>query len=91
VAWWMIGLAAAASMQAAPTPTPPKPGDVVVNGRATKKVCERMMTLGSIIPTRVCRTPDEWEQIREQARLTVQDMQDAQMQRQNAERHRAGQ
>lgn len=91
MAFWLAMMAAAAAQVTAPGTEAPRPGDITVTGKPVKKVCERISTLGSIIPTRVCKTPEEWEAIRERALAAVQDMQNTQMQRQNAERHREGQ
>ena len=41
--------------------------DVIVEGQipdANKRVCRQMTPTGSILPTRICRTKGEWEEIR---------------------------
>jgi len=87
MAWILAAWLGAAALQAVPVANPPS--DVTVTGKAKKKICERSSTLGSIIPVRVCKTPEEWEEIRERALAAVQQMQQDQLNRQNAERIRA--
>ena len=82
---WSLAVLALAGVQAMPAPIPED--EVVVTGKPQKKVCERTTTLGSIIPVRVCKTPEQWEAMHEQALVYIQKMQEGQLQRQNAERH----
>ena len=79
--------AALSAQQPAPV-APPSPGKIVVTGKA-KKVCETSASLGSIIPTRICKTQEEWDEIHERSLVQLGRMQDAQMFRDNAQRHKA--
>lgn len=80
--------AALNAQQPAPATPSPAPGKIVVTGKA-KKVCETTASLGSIIPTRICKTQEEWDEIHERSLIQLGRMQDAQMFRDNAQRHKA--
>jgi hypothetical protein len=42
---------------------------------ANRKICRQEKPMGSLIPTRVCKTAAQWEEAREQSRKMMQDMQ----------------
>ncbi len=46
--------------------------DIIVEGEAPKKICEIRRETGSIMPRRVCRTPEQVAQEEERAR-TIKD------------------
>lgn len=62
----VVGLAGAASAQQAQvaSPTVAPQGKIVVTGKA-KRVCERGVETGSLMPSRICRTQGEWDEIRQ--------------------------
>ena len=58
-----------------------KPETVVVTGeqpKENKKVCQRIVPTGSIMPQTVCRTQAESEQIRERSLVELQRISDRQ-------------
>lgn len=64
--------AATAAAQAASAPaetTAAAPAD------ADRKICRTERAVGSLIPSRVCKTAAQWEAEREQSRKMLQDMQ----------------
>lgn len=88
----LIAGAAAASSAVAGQPAPeaavPPPKAIVVTGEP-KRICETSASLGSIIPSRVCKTQEEWDAIHERSLVALGRMQDDQVFRDNAQRHKA--
>lgn len=74
--------AAAPSTEADTPPGEPAPEgeDIVVKG---KKICERRVETGSIVPRRVCRTPEEVAAEQERGQRTLDRLRNEQ----NTERH----
>lgn len=62
----VMGLAGAASAQqvGSGSPSVAPQSNIVVTGKA-KRVCERGVETGSLMPSRVCRTQSEWDEIRQ--------------------------
>jgi len=64
----VVGLAGAASAQHAVVglPAVAPQNKIVVTGKA-KRVCERSIETGSLMPSRVCRTQGEWDELHQTA------------------------
>ena len=64
----VVGMAGAASAQQAggATSTVAPQSKIVVIGKA-KRVCERSIETGSLMPSRVCRTQGEWDELHQTA------------------------
>jgi hypothetical protein len=56
------GLAQAASAQPAPAQSAGPQSKIVVTGKS-KRVCQRSVETGSLMPSRVCRTQEEWDDL----------------------------
>jgi hypothetical protein len=55
---------------------PPAPAaSVSAAADADRKICRQERPMGSLIPTRICKTAAQWESEREQSRKMIQDMQ----------------
>lgn len=80
---FMFMVAAVATMLAACASTSPAAGTKVASADGTKpasesgKICKRMMSTGSNMPTRVCSTKEEWDQIDKQGQEGVEDFERA--------------
>lgn len=79
-----------ASAQPAPAiPTPAvKQPEVIVTGKKPRKRCETITKTGSILPSRICRTEEEWEAERAASLVALGRMQDDQQNRSNAQMHK---
>jgi hypothetical protein len=64
----LVGLGGAASAQqaGAASPAVAPQSKIVVTGKA-KRVCERSIETGSLMPSRVCRTQGEWDELHQTA------------------------
>jgi hypothetical protein len=60
-------LAGVSSMTAASANSVPAPAAASVKPAKEKKVCRREQLIGSIMPTRTCRTQSEWAAIDQKA------------------------
>jgi len=70
-----------ASAQPNPAPSANTPPEVVVEGKRldeNKRVCRTAVSTGSIMPTTICRTKAEWEEIRQRSIIAMEQAQQAQ-------------
>jgi hypothetical protein len=68
-ATWSMAEGAAAPADAA------KPTAAAADSEGSKMICKREKPMGSLIPTRICKTAAQWQADREQSRKMMQDMQ----------------
>src|SRR5690349_9369961 len=64
-------LTAAAHAQQPPSSAPATPSEkIVVTGKAAgkaKMVCERTIETGSLMPSKICRTQEKWDELHQSA------------------------
>lgn len=72
-----VGLAAGlmqvagAQPATAPAPSAEPQNKIVVTGKS-KRVCQRSVETGSLMPSRVCRTQEEWDDLEKGAMATLE-------------------
>ena len=67
-----------ASAQQAPSPGAQNPQPQVLVTGKKRRVCERSVSTGSIMPHTVCRTVEEWDEIRQQSVVALERLRDQQ-------------
>ncbi len=67
--------AAPAAAAAPATPAANAKGQQAAEADPDRKVCKQERPVGSLIPTRICKTAAQWELEREISRKTMQDLQ----------------
>jgi hypothetical protein len=65
------GLAQAAISHPAPAQPAEPQSKIVVTGKS-KRVCQRSVETGSLMPARVCRTQEEWDDLEKGAMATLE-------------------
>jgi hypothetical protein len=67
------GLMQVAGAQPAPAPAPSaEPQNKIVVTGKSKRVCQRSVETGSLMPSRVCRTQEEWDEFERGAQATLE-------------------
>ena len=65
----IVGMAASAGAQSQGSTAPQE--KILVTGKS-KRICQRSVETGSLMPSRICRTQEEWDELQKGAMATLE-------------------